>query len=286
MTYVPDESTREITMKSGGGDVMTANPKLASRFDKAQFNIISRPAGTINMVSDSANADSPWSKPDVRLALDYALDRQALANAFTYGFGTAAYQLAPTTSIAFYKGATERKLDVAKAKELLTKAGYPNGFKSKLVVAPGTIDPDLPVAIQAQLLKAGIDISIESPQAAAYQQFLTNPWNNALVVLPVPEWSNFNTTLNVFFADPGRFYFKSTSMGPGWAELYKSSLTAPQPDPAILQNVGKQFYENAVTAPLYHYPNVFVVSKKVNDHGLLTTGTFNHFDHANVWLSK
>src|ERR1039458_2976796 len=67
-------------------------------------------------------------------------DKEAIVKAFGYGYYTAAYQLPSKNSSAYDSTIPGRKYDVAKAKQLMTDAGYPNGFKSSLI-APSSTKP-------------------------------------------------------------------------------------------------------------------------------------------------
>ena len=87
---------------------------------------------------DSAHADSPWSKLEVREAAEYAVDRATIAEKFGYGYLKAPNQIPPRDTTAYDANyALARNYDPAKAKQLLAQAGYPNGFKTKLIVWPG-----------------------------------------------------------------------------------------------------------------------------------------------------
>jgi len=89
-------------------------------------------------VPDSANADSPWSNIKVRQAAEYAIDKIAIARALGYGFKTEAYQLPSPSNPAYNPNLTGKRLyDLAKAKALLAEAGYPNGFKTKIIAQTG-----------------------------------------------------------------------------------------------------------------------------------------------------
>jgi peptide/nickel transport system substrate-binding protein len=108
---------------------------VASEPATAGYKIISQTAGAQALIPDSANADSPWSKLKVREAAEYAMDREAIARTFGYGYWKAAYQAPSPEAPAYVASIPGRKYDTAKAKQLLTEAGYPNGFKTKLIAA-------------------------------------------------------------------------------------------------------------------------------------------------------
>jgi ABC-type transport system substrate-binding protein len=84
LLYVTDQLTRLALFKSGGGDVMAVTPKDATDLQKSGYTIISYPAGAFVLVPDSANATSPWANVKVRMAAEYAINKNV--GALGYGF--------------------------------------------------------------------------------------------------------------------------------------------------------------------------------------------------------
>src|SRR5262249_56068310 len=72
---------------------------------------------------------SPWHDRRVRLAANYAIDRQALNDAETLGASILTGSLVPR-AFEFALPREPYPYDPAKAKQLLAEAGYPNGFEA------------------------------------------------------------------------------------------------------------------------------------------------------------
>jgi peptide/nickel transport system substrate-binding protein len=71
----------------------------------------------------------------IREALTYAIDRNAIANAFYHGMGIPAGEVicvGKSLGRAYNETLKPYNYDVNKAKELLAQAGYPNGFETEL----------------------------------------------------------------------------------------------------------------------------------------------------------
>jgi len=75
------------------------------------------------------------ANPKVRMAAEYAIDKEGMAKTLGLGYWDPAYQVANKESKAYVPNILGRKLDLAKAKQLLTEAGYPNGFNSTIIVS-------------------------------------------------------------------------------------------------------------------------------------------------------
>ncbi len=293
LLYVSDQLTREALFKSGGAEMLNAIPMEVPQFPAPDYVTITKDGGPLMLIPDSKNADSPWSNLKVRLATDYAIDKDSLAKTFGYGLAKPAYQMSSTATKA-YDPALEskyRKYDVAKAKQLMTDAGYPNGFKTTIYIGSG-LDRNPVIAVQAYLSKIGIQADLQFPEPAAMQAITTQPAKvNSLIYWPLAEWSNYNTTLNVFFPRTNLgFYFPSLLKGESAAAydaLATKSLTAPAPDPAILRQISDTMFDNCSIIPLYYSPaGVFILKANLHDTGLTNYGMANEWDYANTWLSK
>lgn len=112
--------------------------------------------------------------PLVRKAMMYAVDREALAKGLGLGLAVPDVQMFPPDFYA-YSPAPEHqpaayRYDPAKAKELLTQAGFPKGVKFKVLLYGFPFDQTLMQAIQAMMAKAGI--TLDAQVILNYQTFL------------------------------------------------------------------------------------------------------------------
>ena len=73
----------------------------------------------------------PFDNPKVRQAIDYAINKEALAKVAFNGYATPAEGVVPQ-GVEYAVKLGPWPYDVAKAKQLLTEAGYPNGFETEL----------------------------------------------------------------------------------------------------------------------------------------------------------
>ncbi|HET6522163.1 MAG TPA: ABC transporter substrate-binding protein [Geminicoccaceae bacterium] len=117
----------------------------------------------------------PFNDVRVRQALRHALDRELMMEAATGGFGSLGNDHPVPPGSPFYdKAQPQRVRDVAKAKELLAEAGYPDGID--ITFYTSTARPGLEeaaVVAQQTLAEAGIRIEIESVEIARlYDQIL------------------------------------------------------------------------------------------------------------------
>jgi peptide/nickel transport system substrate-binding protein len=186
LLVIPDTSTAVSAFRTGQldtlsgynlsqvGDVLndTSLPILSKRF------MYDSP-WVMGMRTDMAN--SPFSKKDVRQAIMYALDLKAVKDLYYQGDAelltwpitppSAEYkdlyvplEELPANVQALYAGP-----DVAKSKELLKNAGYPNGFNANVICYNTATQIDIMSMLQADLADVGINMTIDAKDYAVWQ---------------------------------------------------------------------------------------------------------------------
>jgi peptide/nickel transport system substrate-binding protein len=288
--YVADMMTSEALMKAAGAEVLDCqgDGRIATEMQAAGFNILAQPAGAISCLApDSLDADSPWSNLKVRQAAEYAIDKEALAKTFGYGYGQGAYQIINSSSLAYDSNLAPRKYDVAKAKQLLSEAGYPDGFKTTIIVAPFGLNRDMIVAIQSYLAKVGIQCTLQFPEAAQAMAYLTSTSpHNALIFNPIMQFANPNRIFSFYLTEPKAAWYQSVKHPDGWADVLNASLTAPKVDSALAQKCADALYNDATFLPLVSSAAPFALSPAVQDSGIGTMGSLTYWQPANVWFGK
>ena len=112
------------------------------------------------------NKRKPFSDPKFRLALNYATDRQKIVDAVLFGHGTPVQTPVAPSSPFFKKDLALRTQDIAKAKQLLAEAGYPNGIDLTIYAPAGRANRErLAVVVQDMWRPAGIRLKVEKVPA-------------------------------------------------------------------------------------------------------------------------
>ena len=112
---------------------------------------------------------NPFADPRVREAINLVIDRQALVAGPLKGFADATEQLAQSGQIGFDDIHAPVAPNLARARELLKAAGFPDGFEVPLDYLSGTVD-EIVRALAAQLAPAAIRVT---PRGEPSSTFLT-----------------------------------------------------------------------------------------------------------------
>lgn len=168
--YVPDDNTRVQMLQGGEIDVCANVPfPLMAGLAAQGFQAQPQPASIIDEMLINHSVE-PFNDIKVRQAASYGIDRQAICDAVTLGYGKPATSLMAPVLNYFNTDIPLIARDVAKAKALLAEAGKPN-VTFELVIAAGSAnDERTAVLIQSQLAEVGFTVNISKVDS-------TEEWN-------------------------------------------------------------------------------------------------------------
>jgi len=139
----------------------------------------------------------PFNNKDVRLAVMYALNRQYLL-LLMHNQGEIANEMIPP-GVSGYKALPTYKQSVAKAKQLLKAAGYPNGFSTTMYSWNTQPWTELDAAIAQQLAAVGIKVQIKAIAENAFFGLASTPKTAPMAlnfwIADFPEASDFFNAL-------------------------------------------------------------------------------------------
>jgi peptide/nickel transport system substrate-binding protein len=290
--YIRDPMVQSAALQRGDVDVIfRATVKQAADLRAAGNEVISSISTHMDVLHpDSRNPDSPFANKKVREAVEHAIDRPAIAKALGYNLWWPVDQPCPREYDGYDPTIKGRSYDPNKAKELLAQAGYPNGFKTRIIGEPGQVDKDALVAIQSFLSKAGIDLQLEIVPRAKYEEYReTQGWRNGLLYIPWGTDALYMTTI-VRFLPPEYSTVVSVLRPPRWEKLIMQAAEAKDAKmiKATTQQVVRFAFDEAMVIPLYSRCQPYVQRKNVNDTRFLSWGGGNQLAWTpyDAWLSK
>ncbi|MDN4495013.1 ABC transporter substrate-binding protein [Ureibacillus aquaedulcis] len=176
---IPDNSARLNDLMSGAIDLADGiNPSDATIVESnSELQLIERPSMNIGYLG-LTNTRPPFDNKLVRQAVNYAIDKQAIVDAFFQGRAEVAVNPMPSTISGYNDEIAGYEYDPEKAKELLAEAGY-DGSEIELwaMPVPRPYMPDgqkVAEAIQKNLSDVGIPSKIVSFEWATYLEKAKN----------------------------------------------------------------------------------------------------------------
>lgn len=166
--FIPDTMTASALIEAGQVDVWSDVAAVQNVIDlqKKGFTVNTALGFFWAILPDSSDPNSPFSKLEVREAVEYALDRPTIAGMIGHGLYEPLTEMAVKDWPGYVPNFDPRPYNPDKAKQLLKDAGYPNGFKTTLLVtSTGT---DAAAAIQGYLGQVGINVSIDVADMGRY----------------------------------------------------------------------------------------------------------------------
>jgi peptide/nickel transport system substrate-binding protein len=170
MKGVPEGTTRLAMLKKGEADVaFIVDGPLGEEVKRDPRLTLVAPQGPGIMwieFTDQWDPKSIWADQRVRLAVNYALDRQAINEAACLGYCPPAGVIIPQV-MDYALPAEPVPYDPRRAKQLLAEAGYPNGFDAGELVP---IPPFFVVAaaVVNYLTAVGIRVKMRPMERAAF----------------------------------------------------------------------------------------------------------------------
>ncbi|POR56555.1 ABC transporter substrate-binding protein [Bosea psychrotolerans] len=166
----PDISAESSALIAGDTDLIsTAQPTEYGRLAKAAgvkgLRVASGQFCNVNFGCDT----KPFSDVRVRQALALTVDRTAMVDFVTEGYGTPGNDTPLNAAYRFYSEQALKKPDIAKAKALLAEAGYPNGLEATLIASDRpSLRTQMAVALREMAKPAGFRINVETMPHATY----------------------------------------------------------------------------------------------------------------------
>lgn len=165
INVVADYNAALQAVESGTADIMSGNQPTATAAKAAGLTVATAPFGLTGIQISDRTGDIVPALKDVRVrqAMLYAIDRTSIANAVFGGFSQ------PTASLVVkgfdgYSDADNNAYayNIDKAKELLTEAGYANGFSFDMSVPSANNTNLMAQAVVQSWAKLGIKANLQT----------------------------------------------------------------------------------------------------------------------------
>lgn len=287
VTFIDETQAEALALQAGSSDAMLTTPVQGAQalFTDPNVKVLTTPSTQsrfLHMRVDTA----PFTNKAVRQALAYTIDRPALVNALFKGKATVGndnvfsplYPLSPKTI-------PQRAQDIAKAKQLLTTAGFANGLTMNLTVEEFEEVPQYATLLQAMAKQAGINLKLNQVTVTYYYGSGNNqPWLK--VPMGITDWT--------FRGVPSQYFLPAfTSNGVWNSSHFKNAAfdaAAKSYDTTLDETKRRQYAEQAASILTDETPTIISYwistnrAMKTNVNGL-TSDPAEFLDLTTTYLS-
>jgi hypothetical protein len=210
---------------------------------------------------------SVWADKRVRLAVNYALDRQAINEAACLGFCPPAGVIVPRV-MEYALPAEPLPYNLQKAKQLLAEAGYPNGFDA------GELTPIPPFftvgeAVLNSLQAIGIRVRMRTLERAAFLSAWREKKFRGLAVVAVGTSGNAATRAGEFICSQGAFAYGGYPDIDTLCQQQTGERDRARRE-ALLHRIQQLSIERVMFAPIMDFRALVGLGPRIAEHALDT----------------
>ena len=271
MKGVPEGTTRLAMLKRGEADIAFAlEGEVAEEVKRdPKLTLVDTRHASIQWLDFAEQWDpkSPWHDKRVRLAANYAIDRQAINEAACLGFCPPTAVIIPRV-MDFALQTEPLPYDPKKAKELLKEAGYPNGFDA------GDLAPIPPFYVVGEsvvnyLNAVGIRVKMRTMERAAFYTAWKEKKLPSLSIVGAGASGNAATRVEAFIYSKGTYAYGGY---PDIDELFQQQAVERDKAKreALLHRIQQLTMERVMYAPIMDFRALVGVGPRIVEHAINT----------------
>jgi peptide/nickel transport system substrate-binding protein len=267
MKSVPEGTTRLAMLKNGEADMAYAldGPEAEEVKRDPKLTLEATRHASINWIefADQWDPKSPWHDKRLRLALNYALDRQAISDAACLGYCPPTGVIVPRV-MDYALQVEPPPYDPQKAKQLLAEAGYPHGFDAgELVPIPPFFTAA--EAVVNYLNAVGIRVKMRPMERAAFYAAWREKKLHGLFLTGAGNSGNAASRVEAFIYSKGSYAYGGY---PDIDELFQQQALERDAAKrkALLHRIQQLTVERVMFAPLYDFRALMGVGPRVSEH--------------------
>jgi len=266
---IPDEATRLAALKRGEVDIAyNIRGAMAEEIRRTAGLTLKPNVGQAThwvYFSEQWDPKSPWHDRRVRLAVNHAIDRQAMNQADALGYSRITWSIIPS-SFEFYWQPPGYSYDPVRAKRLVAEAGYPNGFDAGDYFCDAAI-ANVGEPVVNYLNAAGIRVRLRPIERAAFFRGWADKKYKGLIQGASAAYGNAATRIEAFVAAGGAYVYGSYADIDG---LFQEQASEPDPKrrEATLHRIQQLIHDKVMVAPVWLNAGLNGVGPRVEESGI------------------
>ena len=270
---IPDIDTQRMQFEKGELDIFDCDYARSQipyfqGHEKWKNQIVS--GQRVGVFFYNLNQDiKPFDDVRVRKALQLAIDRKTILEKFYYGKGQMVNTIMPPGLAGYNANAQELSYDIAKAKALLTEAGYANGFEMTIAQITGKADQlQVNEVVQSMLKQIGVTVKIQQMDNAAFTSVRNQGKSPAYLSSWSADLNDPDNFLYTFFSAKNAVVRSNNYKNATIQEQLDKSRTMTDPAARLktYQDMEKTIIiDDAAWVPLFSLQHLFVVQPYVKN---------------------
>lgn len=261
------------------------DPSSASTVEAQGYQVIAAPSNTVQIMAMNNDVE-PFNNLEVRQAINYAIDKQAIVDTVMYGESeTLDSHMSPAMS-TYYADDLDNtySLDLDKAQELLADAGYADGFSFTIKV-PSSYQRhvDTALMIKDMLAKVNITVNVEQIEWATWLEDVYANRDYEATVIGIAGKPDPDTVMKIYTSTYDRNFYNYSN--PEYDELIEEGKA--ETDTAARAEIYKQCQQILVddAVCVYTMDPANVKYARNNVGGIKNYSTY-FIDMASLYLTE
>jgi peptide/nickel transport system substrate-binding protein len=221
---IPDANSRVLALQKGEADIVQEVPAaLADEIKKnAELRISAVPSIRVHFIIFRTDV-KPLDDPRVRQALNYAVNKDAIAKQLLRGYANPLTQILTPAMFGYTPDVPGFPYNPDKAKALLREAGHPKGFSTE--ISGPQLNGDVIEAVAGNLREIGVEANIRIEEQKVNYENLMKRKATPLHYLSWGNWNLFDADGSVPFLYLADSQWSYNKPSPRFVELNRVAST-------------------------------------------------------------
>jgi peptide/nickel transport system substrate-binding protein len=266
---IPDASTRMAALQAGEVDLISGvAPEFTEDLEGDGFTIAATGAGLGLVLFFNTLSEGPLQDARVRQALNLAVDKETILATLLGGHGRVLDgQILTQETLGYNPDLEPFPYDPDRARELLTEAGYPDGFDLDFIAPQGRYlkDKEMAEAVTAQLADVNVRVNLRIMEFAPFIEELRG---NIATCCEMYLLAIYSTP--IFDADLPLPFFTTGQNLSGYSNPEVDELVAAgrrtfdtAEREAIYHQATQILYDEAAALYMFDMPSIFAHSSEI-----------------------